>query len=667
MAKDNTILIIAGIIILFLVLPKIDFSLDFSSGGLFSIVGYEPDSKDLIYQTFRSGSQCSSNFYQSHSTYGKLYLSDVTGVVVYDAGTFYWNVPGEYCQSSIYFYEGASIPGTPYAACLPFPDSSTASNYPSSGTLSDGLGGFCKSIQQYCIDENLPNYQQGQSASYDPNEPNGIPEIKCNAYCKPNLGTCVMRGDGRWESQICRPDGTSIVHKVCVDECDAGVCVGSEAIYIDIEPLSNLVIGEDVNVYPTLLFHDALTPNEELVGTIYQNQQQIAGPVTGFTDSSGVALLQFKNVQAIKGFATLVVTADIEGLTGLQELDIYFDDIPPVVIDFPSTTQTYYFGDSVETTLRLYLGATPQPNIMMVGKIWNEGQVVASDTETTDSNGYVTFNFYDVEAIGPAELRVTVHNIAGRDVEAVSKMVFSGSLLQFETTTSSYIQPNKNPIKYMVNVKDNKYREITLSQITNLHAEATLSNGEIVYSEVQYFGNGDYEASVDVTGTGIFLGRIGFNYLGGDFISPAIQIDVRVTTISVDVSQIPVASMVGITETISFSLVSSTGELIDPDEIEVIITLPTGFEDKTLTKTDLTKVSEGVYSFDYTFNQVEKHTFDIYADKGDYAKGHARASVVVSGVDDDTFGPSIGLGNLEYILYAVIAFIIFIFFMRRKG
>jgi len=658
--KNANWIIIGILIAIILVLPRLNI-------GLFGIGDvYMSDSPTLLYQTFRSGSQCASNFYQSSINYGKLYIGDITAIVTYDSGIFRWNVPPEYCTSSVYFYEGASIPGTPYASCPPYSDASTASNFPSGGVSSDGKGTFCKTIQQYCIDENLPNYKLGQAASYDPDASNGIPEIKCNAYCKPNLGTCVMRTDGRWESQICAPEADRLIHKICLDECNAGSCTGSEAIYIDISPLNNLVIGEDVNAIPTLFFHEAPKSGEELVGTITQNLQIIAGPVTGFTDSQGKAILQFKNVQAVKGFAKILIKADIEGLVGQQEMDIYFDDIPPIMIDLPSTAQTYFYGDSITITPTLYLGATPQPNIVMIGEIWNNGIVISSDTQTTDATGKVNLNFYNVEAFGEAELKITAKNIGGRDKTAISKLTFSGSILKFASTTESYIQTNKEPIKFTVNVQDNQFRWITESQITNFQIISSLSYGQIIASSYKYLGDGDYAISVNVTGTGVFLGKVSFDYLGSNFTSPTIQIDVRVSAISIDTSKIPASSYINFTETIPFSFTDSTGNLIDPDTINVIISLPSGYQEKLLSKSDLTRVSLGVYSFQYTFLQVEKYTFDVYATKESLAEGHARGSTAISGTGTTGPGPSFGFGNLKYFLYAGIAIFIIIILLGRK-
>jgi hypothetical protein len=64
---------------------------------------------------------------------------------------------------------------------------------------------------------------------------------------------------------------------------------------------------------------------------------------------------------------------------------------------------------------------------------------------------------------------------------------------------------------------------------------------------------------------------------------------------------------------------------------------------------------------------VEKHTFDIFADYKDYARGSARASVAVSGEGDD-FGPGIG-GFSDWPWYiggAVVLFIIYVIFKSKR-
>jgi len=654
--NKNLVWIVLVVIALALfVLPKFPL---FAVGDV-----YATDSSKLTYQTFRSGSQCSSNFYQSHSTYGKLYISDVTAVVIYENGGFIWNTPNEYCIPSVYFYEGASLPGTTYAGCPPYQDASTALNYPSSGTLSDGQGSFCKSIEQYCIDENLPNYQAGQDAYYDPNPSNGIPEIKCNAYCKPNLGTCIMGPDGKWESQICYSDGSHIVHKTCLDECADGECTGSEAIYIDIPPIDNLVIGEDLVVRPILEFHGAPEANEELIGTIYQNQQTIAGPVIGYTNSFGEAIIQFNDIQAIKGFANLVIIADIAGLPGVQDMEIYFDDALPANIFIPSTSGTYHFGDRVEVEVQLLIGGEGYPNNLIKAKIESGGEVVSETTDITDSGGYANLIFPSVEAIDEAILIVS-STVNGVEKISTSDMFFSGITILFEPTTESYTQSNKVPVVFFVEAKDALFRDISPELINNLQAITSLTQGTTSNEVIEYLGNGLYQISTDVEGTGVFLGKLAFEYEDIYFESPSIQITVGVVTLSIDTSKIAPLAYIGETETYEISFASSLGFPITPDAVEIIVSLPSGFEEETLTLNDLIKTGEGKYVFDYSFTQVEKHTFDIYLDKEGYTRGSARASVSVTSEEGD-FGPGIG-GISKWVWISLAGAIVLFFVMGRR-
>ena len=180
-------------------------------------------------------------------------------------------------------------------------------------------------------------------------------------------------------------------------------------------------------------------------------------------------------------------------------------------------------------------------------------------------------------------------------------------------------------------------------------------------------GSGVYEVSSEVNGTGIFLGRILFNYQGQSFESPSIKIDVESATISVGTNLIPPSTALDTEETLTISFASSAGKALDPDEITIRVSLPSGYEEDVLYLKDLKRISEGTYEFNYLFTQVEKYSFDIVAKKGGFATGNAKATVSVTGSGDT--GPGLGgFGNLEYIFYAAIGLIILfvIISARRK-
>ena len=124
------------------------------------------------------------------------------------------------------------------------------------------------------------------------------------------------------------------------------------------------------------------------------------------------------------------------------------------------------------------------------------------------------------------------------------------------------------------------------------------------------------------------------------------------------------------TETLTINFVSAVGLPLDPDEITIRISLPTGYEKDFLTINDLTRVTNGTYEFDYYFAEVEKYSFDIHASKEGYATGNAKATVSVTG-EGGAFGPGPGFGfsNLKLIFYAVIVLIVLFFIIKsgRKG
>jgi len=119
----------------------------------------------------------------------------------------------------------------------------------------------------------------------------------------------------------------------------------------------------------------------------------------------------------------LVVTADIAGLPGMQDVEIYFDDIPPVIIIMPSTTGAYHYGDVLTFSIQVLKGGDGYPNNLVNGKIENVGVVVSESSGYTDSEGNVNLNFGSVEAIGDAVLIVSTE-VEGIDKTAASNMLF---------------------------------------------------------------------------------------------------------------------------------------------------------------------------------------------------------------------------------------------------
>ena len=324
----------------------------------------------------------------------------------------------------------------------------------------------------------------------------------------------------------------------------------------------------------------------------------------------------------------------------------------------------HHYGDDVKVIVRLLLGEDPYGPALIVGRIEVEGASISETLNYTDENGYTTLNFEKVEAGGIATFVASVI-IRGVETQETTEIYFSGVPILFELTTESYIQSNAGNITFLVEVTDNKYKPIHEELVTDLRVETALSAGTVLKDYIEYMGAGVYEVRSEVTGTGVFSGRLLFNYQGEAFESPSINIDVDYATISIGTNLIDPIATLDTEETYVVVFTSSLGTLIDPDDIEIRISLPTGYEEDVLTMNDLRKISEGTYEFDYYFSQVEKYSFDVYADKEGFARGHARATVSVA----EEGAGFIGFGDLSLIFYAVIGLIILFIIIgkRRKG
>ena len=333
-------------------------------------------------------------------------------------------------------------------------------------------------------------------------------------------------------------------------------------------------------------------------------------------------------------------------------------------VDIPYIGDLNY-GDDVNITVRFLLGEEIYGATLIIGRIEVGGASISETSNYTDDNGYTTLRFKNVEAVGFASF-ITSVTVRGIIYEDSTEIFFSGIPVNFESTTYSYTQSNADNISFLVEVKDSKNRDIHPELIEDLRAETSLSEGIVFGNTIEYLGSGVYEVSSEVNGTGIFLGKILFTYQGQPFESPAIKIDVEYATISVGTSLIPPTATLDTEETLIVSFVSSLGTLLDPDGITIRVSWPSGFEEEILYLSDLRKVGNGTYEFDYLFTQVEKYSFDIVANKEGFATGNAKASVSVTGDGDYGPGPGFGFGNLELIFYAAIVLIV-LFVVIGKG
>lgn len=328
----------------------------------------------------------------------------------------------------------------------------------------------------------------------------------------------------------------------------------------------------------------------------------------------------------------------------------------------------YVTGSFVDSSGGI-VGRTVQATLTKGGSLIPNGDLQS----TTDSNGNVNFTFSKIATSGEISVNLHIANYLGQSYDATPKIIqVAGNSIKYEVATYSQTQYSSKNITFTVKMKDANGLIIIPAQITNLAAVATLTSGTVSSSEVTYKGEGLYEISSTVEGSGTYVGKLAFNFQGQPQSSyPVIQIDVRPMSISIDVSKISPGAYLNDTMNYTISIFDATGQKLDPDNIMIEVSLPDGTTVQTITFDELTKVSDGVYTFPFTYSQVEKHTFNIYADYSNYARGSAKASVAVDSNSITGPGiPGIGIG-IDYAFYIIAAIVIvivivFIVKMRKK-
>lgn len=339
---------------------------------------------------------------------------------------------------------------------------------------------------------------------------------------------------------------------------------------------------------------------------------------------------------------------------------------PDVLFAFNiQTADSYLYGQDASVQASIIVNDKPHQGNLVNGKIIKSGGVISEASAYTDENGVADLVFKNVEGVGDATIQATTVYL-GETKTVTKDIYFGGEAIIFIPTTYSYFQYTTKDVEFNVEIKDAKGRYITPTT-GELTVISTMTNANILSSNAEYIGNGVYRITSDVSGSGLYNGKVNLLYQGVNFESLGINIDVRDVTLEIDTSGITPMATLGDTETIRFTTTSSIGGEVDPDSITIEISYPSGYVTDTLTKSDLTRVSAGAYEFDYTFTEVEKFTFNIFADKEDYTRGTARASVSVAPVVEEAFNPLVFLlTNISWIIGAVLLIIGIIVYRRLK-
>jgi hypothetical protein len=528
-----------------------------------------------------------------------------------------------------------------------------------------------------------------------------------NKYCVPNKKVCTGS-----VAQKCTADGMTINKVACEYKCESGECVlvTPSMITLDAYANSTYSINNAITIKSRVLLENSAYAGALVTGTISKGgiAQKTA---SGTTASNGEVMLSFSPLTT-SGYHELSVKTTILGVpkeitgtfyvsgicepyqavcsgntlkTCLSDGTGYKTEIcsykcssgacvimgaSSVSVDF-TTPSEYLSGDLVSFDVLVKLDGTPYSQAGVTAKVLRSGSIIAQTTGYTGSDGKVNINLGEVSALFDCQI-VVIADVKGITKEVTKAVYFKGVPLTLTPTTESQIQYNLKDIEYYVSVIDSKNRYISPDYITNLKATATLTNGQVISSTAEYQGNGVYKVNSKVTGIGTYAGTISFTYDGKTIQSDPMIIDVRPTEIDVDVSSIDPSATIDEKTTYTIKFFSSLGTAVDPDAVSITISYPSGIKKEVLSLSKLTRKEEGVYTFDYTFTEVEKFTFDIYADKTGYTRSSARASVAVSGGSASDEGPGAGnvvgtIWKLRWIfIIAVILLILGLIIFRKK-
>jgi len=244
---------------------------------------------------------------------------------------------------------------------------------------------------------------------------------------------------------------------------------------------------------------------------------------------------------------------------------------------------------------------------------------------------------------------------------------FSGIPATAESTTASYDQ--YHTIKFRVRVENSHNMNLPPTDLSNLRAECDLSHGTVTSKKVTSLGSGLYEVVSQITGTGVFSGRILFTYMTKEITSDWIQITVNSDEISINTYGVPATGTRNELFKSTITCSDAQSQLTDVDSITVHVKKPDGYSTDDIPFSEITKVSTGTYTFDYTPDDVETFTFEITAQKSGLAQGFSTTQVFINtekDVDPTASSDLVGI-LLDYwyiVLILLIAVVILIWRFR---
>lgn len=341
--------------------------------------------------------------------------------------------------------------------------------------------------------------------------------------------------------------------------------------------------------------------------------------------------------------------------------------VPNLQINLGLEEAGYYrYGEDAPVYASILANDEPYVNRLVTGKLMKDGGVISETTSYTDNAGNAKLVFENVYETGLIQVEVSSVYYGVKYTET-RDIYFEGESVIFSPGTYSEFQYTTGDVQFNVNIKDGAGRDITPAD-GDLTILSTMTNDNLVSSRYEHLGEGNYLITSVIKGPGIYNGRVGMVYRGVNFESKGVEITVREVELEVGTSSIIPSAKKDSTENIQFSVSTSLGDAIDPDAIKVIVTYPSGYVTDEFVMSQMIRVEEGVYEFDYTFTDVEKYSFDIYVDKENYVLGHAKATVAVAGPVDpkkDWLAWIISNTKTMFIILIVIGSVYAIYKKRR--
>ena len=331
--------------------------------------------------------------------------------------------------------------------------------------------------------------------------------------------------------------------------------------------------------------------------------------------------------------------------------------------------ESYFYSDNIKVEGKFTqptIPETPITGVLVTAQII-KGGVIKETQAFTSSKGNISVQFNAIELVGEVIIKLSA-TYRDRLYEKSEVVNFVGQPINYKVGTFSYIQYDSQPVKFTVEMKDLNARDIYPDKLKNLRAVASLSGGQVGTSNIEYKGNGLYEISSAVSGSGVFAGKVEFDYQGTPQSSPIIEITIDRVSVNIDISEIDPTAKLKQNRTYTIKVFDSFGNKINPDNLWVSIKFPDGATTDLVPFERIKKVSEGVYEFYYTFPQVEKFTFDIFADKAGMVRGSAKVSVAVSGDKEATAGPAI-FGQFSYLVigaFLLLFLVAYLIYRRVK-